>query len=43
MIINAILKEVYGGKKTDAVKKKEYALPKNLEGLFDGLDGKKNI
>jgi len=42
MIINAILKEVYGGKKTDTVKKKEYALPKNLAVFFDSLDSKKN-
>jgi len=33
MIINAILKEVYGGK-GNSVQKKEYELPKNLENFF---------
>lgn len=41
MIINAILKEVYGGNKTDIVKKDDYILPDNLQVFFDGLNNKK--
>jgi glutaredoxin len=38
MIVNAILKEVYGGKKTKVQLKKQYTLPENLKVFFDGLD-----
>lgn len=37
MIINAILKEVYGGRKSDTVKMDDYVFPDNLEIFFDGL------
>jgi hypothetical protein len=43
MIINAILKEVYVGRKTDTVKTKDYVLPDNLKIFFDGLNNKKDI
>lgn len=42
MIINAILKEVYGARIVDTVEKNEYVLPNNLEFFFDGLNDKKN-
>lgn len=48
MIINAILKEVYGGASTGAqaayttpVKKKLYSLPSNLKVFYEGVEGKK--
>ncbi|GAA0717038.1 hypothetical protein GCM10008905_02200 [Clostridium malenominatum] len=40
MIINAILKEVYGDRKADTVKKGEYVLPYDLQVFFDGLNNK---
>jgi hypothetical protein len=43
MIINAILKEVYGGGQTDAAKPEDYTLPDNLKIFFDGLKNKKNM
>lgn len=42
MIVNAILKEVFGGGHPDSAKKEEYALPENLKVFFDGLDKKGN-
>lgn len=41
MIINAILKEIYGGGKTDTVKKDDYVLPDNLKVFFDGIANRK--
>ena len=38
LIIDAILKEIYGGQKTNFAKKTEYKLPRNLQMFFDGLD-----
>lgn len=38
LIINAILKEVYGGGETSPGKKEEYRLPHNLKVFFDGLN-----
>ncbi|MGB7604425.1 MAG: DUF2703 domain-containing protein [Lutisporaceae bacterium] len=43
MIVNAILKEVYGDNRIDAVKMEEYVLPDNLKMFFDGLHNKKDI
>lgn len=43
MIVNAILKEVYGDNRIDAVKMEEYVLPDNLKIFFDGLHTKKDI
>jgi hypothetical protein len=40
MIINAILREVYGGRSTNAFKKTDYVLPKNLKTFFNGLNDK---
>jgi hypothetical protein len=42
MIINAIFKEIYGGRKTDTIKKSDYVLPENLQVFFDGLSRKNN-
>ena len=41
MIVNAILKEVFGGNKAIQISKREYVLPQNLKVFFDGLDIKK--
>jgi hypothetical protein len=38
MIVDAILKSVYGGKSTAPVEKGEYVLPENLRSFFDGLE-----
>ena len=38
LIVNAILKEVYGDQKTGPVKKEEYRLPNNLQVFFNGLN-----
>lgn len=40
MIVNAILKEVYGGGKAPTVKPEDYVLPDNLQIFFDGLNNK---
>ncbi len=40
MFVNAILKEVYGSRKTEA-KRELYVVPDNLEIFFDGLNNKK--
>lgn len=37
MIVNAILKEVYGGSSSKPRIKEEYAIPENLEVFFEGL------
>ncbi len=42
MIVNAILKEVYGEKKRTVELKKMYRLPENLRVFFEGLDKKKS-
>lgn len=41
MIVNAILKEVYGSKNIVHLNKKEYILPSNLQAFFDGINNKK--
>ena len=38
LIINAILKNIYGNKDNDTIEKEEYILPHNLEVFFDGLN-----
>ncbi len=38
MIVNAILKEVYGGNKVNIDKTENYVLPNNLKIFFDGLN-----
>jgi hypothetical protein len=38
MIVNAILKEVYGGGSTSAETKGEYIFPDNLKTFFGGLN-----
>ena len=38
LIVNAILKEVYGERKIGPVKKEEYRMPDNLRVFFDGLN-----
>lgn len=43
MIINAIFKEIYGGRKADSVKKSDYVLPNNLKVFFEGLDQRNNL
>ena len=40
MIINAILKAVYGERKIEACKAKGYELPNNLQRFFDGVERK---
>lgn len=37
MIVNAILKEVYGGSSSKPRTKEEYVIPENLEVFFEGL------
>lgn len=41
MIVNAILKEVYGSSTMGNLNKKEYILPNNLQSYFDGINSKK--
>lgn len=41
LIVNAILKEVYGGNSSCCTKKEEYILPLNLEKFFDGRESGK--
>lgn len=41
MIVNAILKEVYGGHSESSKSKKEYMLPDNLKAFFTGTTAKK--
>jgi hypothetical protein len=41
LIVNAILKEVYGGQKTNVGNKDEYELPENLKLFFDGLQDRR--
>lgn len=41
MIVNAILKYVYGGNRELKIKNKKYELPKNLESFFNGLNRQK--
>ena len=41
MIVNAILKEVYGGHSESPKSKKEYLLPDNLRAFFTGTAAKK--
>lgn len=43
MIVNAILKAVYSGRKINTVKKEDYVLPNNLQVFFDGLNNKKEM
>jgi hypothetical protein len=43
LIINAILKEVYGGGSPGPASTEPYELPKNLETFFDGCKGSKGI
>ena len=41
MIVNAILKEVYGGHSESPKSRKEYMLPDNLRAFFTGITAKK--
>lgn len=41
MIVNAILKEVYGSQSINNIDKEEYILPSNLQAFFDGINSKK--
>lgn len=43
MIVNAIMKEVYGGPSKAGYIKKEYVLPQNLKVFFDGIKAKKIV
>ena len=43
LIINAILKEVYGNQTESIVKANEYVLPENLRLFFEGQNLKSNI
>ena len=40
MIVNAILKTVYGERKTETAKKNDYELPDNLRRFYDALKRK---
>lgn len=41
MIVNAIMKEIYGGRSEHQNLRQEYVLPENLKLFFDGLNSKK--
>ena len=40
MIIEAILKEIYGGEGRDEIIETEYEIPKNLINFFSGMKGR---
>lgn len=42
MIVNAIMKEIYGGNSDLNHKGSDYVLPQNLKAFFDGIEAKKN-
>jgi hypothetical protein len=41
MIIEAILKEVYGGNRGDNVDEQEYVMPENLKHFYAVMESKK--